>query len=451
MFDRAVRQVFAKGGYSPDMLDDPAVRSLIEETYNTLNGAIDTAIKTETPPELTAALQNNAFIFSGFKTHHCLSEIGLSLTDAEGHVKPFETFRKDVEAIDARYNTNYLYAEYNHALHTSQMAVKWHEILADGDAYNLQYQTAGDECVREAHAALDGVTLPPSDPFWNDYLPPNGWNCRCNVVQVLREDFPLSDPKQAKAAGDACTEEPKARIFRYNAGKDLSLFPRKHPYLPKGCGDCGRSLSLAYDPKREQCRVCMVVNEQARRAEAQRFYDRLSRDEKYRGVKFDPQTGGLSAMHVGHNTKSNNAQTVAWGMTGADLENELQRLLFQNGHIAVLCDESKRKGKQTLPALDMQLDGVMMDIRSITKKKRHYGSALRDKNKQLARYNSRSDVRVPADTVCLYFHEGGMYHPSKVTGGIKWLKTQTSHINIREVVCVIRKEDDSIEIRRHKV
>lgn len=288
MFDRAVRQVFAKGGYSPDMLADPAVRSLIEETYNTLNGAIDTAIKTETPPELTAALQNNAFIFSGFKTHHCLSEIGLSLTDAEGHVKPFETFRKDVEAIDARYNTNYLYAEYNHALHTSQMAVKWHDILADGDAYNLQYQTAGDERVREAHAALDGVTLPPSDPFWNDYLPPNGWNCRCNVVQVLREDFPLSDPKQAKAAGDACTEEPKARIFRYNAGKDLSLFPRKHPYLPKGCGDCpqGKRMLLARDKPLPQCQVCTAVFNDCR-IEGEK---RLSkwRDEHI------PQHGGLS-------------------------------------------------------------------------------------------------------------------------------------------------------------
>lgn len=179
-------------------------------------------------------------------------------------MKPFETFRKDVEAIDARYNTNYLYAEYNHALHTSQMAVKWHEILADGDQYNLQYQTAGDERVREAHAALDGVTLPPSDPFWNDYLPPNGWNCRCNVVQVLREDFPLSDPGQAKAAGDACTEEPKARIFRYNAGKELSLFPRKHPYLPKACGDCPEKgkLSLARGLGLPQCQVCGQVAKQ---------------------------------------------------------------------------------------------------------------------------------------------------------------------------------------------
>lgn len=451
VFDRAVREVFSQGGFSADMLSSPAVRSLIEETYNTLNGAINTAIRTETPPELTAALQNNAFIFSGFKTYHSLSEVGLALTDADGHAKSFETFRKDVEAIDKKYNRNYLYAEYNHAIHTSQMAVKWHQFLADGDEYWLQYRTAGDERVRDAHAALDGITLPPSDPFWNSYLPPNGWNCRCDVDQVLRSDYKMSDPETAMARGDACTEDTKSQMFRYNAGKQMTIFPKKHPYLPKGCGNCDRSLSLAYDPKREQCRVCLAVNKQARRAEAQRFYDRLSRDEKYRDVKFDPQTGGLSAMHVGHNTKCNNAEIVGWGMTGADLEKELQRLLFQNGHIAILCDESKRKGKQTLPALDMQLDGVMMDIRSVTKKKQHYGSHLKAKNKQLAKYNARTDVRVPADTICLYFHDGSMYHPSKITRGAKWLKKQTSHIQVRHVVCVVRHEDDTIEIKRHEI
>jgi hypothetical protein len=107
VFDRAVREVFAKGGFAPEMLADPAVVPLIEETYNSLNKAIDTAIKTETPPELTAALQNNAFIFSGFKTYHSLSEVGLALTDAEGKVKPFDVFRRDVEAIDKKYNELY--------------------------------------------------------------------------------------------------------------------------------------------------------------------------------------------------------------------------------------------------------------------------------------------------------------------------------------------------------
>lgn len=433
------------------MLADPAVRPLIEETYNALNGAVDTAIKTETPPELTAALQNNTFIFSGFKTYHSLSEVGLALTDADGKVKPFDVFRRDVEAIDKKYNTNYLYAEYNHALHTSQMAVKWQQFMEDGDRYNLQYRTAGDERVRSEHASLDNTTLPPSDEFWKFYLPPNGWNCRCTVEQVLRDDYPMSDPEKAKAAGDACTEEPKARMFRYNAGQEMTIFPKKHPYLPKGCGSCGGSLNLAYDPKREQCRVYRVVSEQARKEEARRLYDRLSKDSKYHRVTYDPVSGGLSATHVGHNTKSNNSEIVGWEMTGADLENELLRLLYQSGHVAILCDESKKKVGNTLPALDLQLDGVMMDIRSVTKKKRHYGSALRDKNKQLARYNSRTDVRVLAETVCLYFHDGSMYHPGRVTGGIKWLKKQTKNVILREVVCVIRKEDDTIEIRRHKV
>ena len=102
MFDRAVREVFAKGGFSAEMLADPEVRPLIEETYNVLNGALNTAIKTETPPELTAALQNNAFIFSGFKTYHQLSEVGLALTDTDGNIKPFGNFRKDVEVIDSK-------------------------------------------------------------------------------------------------------------------------------------------------------------------------------------------------------------------------------------------------------------------------------------------------------------------------------------------------------------
>lgn len=261
MFDRAVREVFNRGGFSPEMLADPAVSALIEETYNSLNGAISSAIRTETPPELTAALQNNAFIFSGFKTYHSLSEVGLALTDDDGRVKPYDTFRRDVEAIDNKYNGSYLYAEYNHAVHTSQMAVKWNRFMADGDEYWLQYRTTGDDRVREEHAALDGVTLPSSDPFWNSYLPPNGWNCRCDVDQVLRSDYPMSDPETAMARGDACTDTPKSRMFRYNAGKEMTLFPKKHPYLPKGCEGCSRrgGLSLARMPESAQCRACDAV------------------------------------------------------------------------------------------------------------------------------------------------------------------------------------------------
>jgi len=145
-------------------------------------------------------------------------------------VKSFETFAKDVDQVHDSYNRNYLYAEYNHAVHASQMAVKWHDFEADGDNYDLQYRTAGDDRVREEHAALHNTTLPPSDPFWTKYLPPNGWNCRCTAVQVRKEKYPRTDSAKATALGDEMTAEPKQQIFRFNPGKTLEVFPPKHPY-----------------------------------------------------------------------------------------------------------------------------------------------------------------------------------------------------------------------------
>ena len=103
-------------------------------------------------------------------------------------------------------------------------------------------------------------------PLLLSYLPPNGWNCRCTVEQVLRDDYPMSDPEMAKAAGDACTDEPKMRMFRYNAGQEMTVFPKKHPYFPKGCGDCPNSRNLSYDPNSERCRACKIIQKCAERA-----------------------------------------------------------------------------------------------------------------------------------------------------------------------------------------
>ena len=255
-FAKAAKRLYDEGKFTTDLLDTDEGRGLTEETYNALNGAISYSIQEETPSELTAALRNNAFIFSGFKTYHQMREAGTLFTREDGSVRSYGEFESEVKRIDEKYNTQYLYAEYNHAVHTSQMAAKWHEWEKDGDEYNLQYRTAGDERVREAHAALDGVTLPPSDKFWNNYLPPNGWNCRCQVVQVLRDDYKQSNSDQATEWGDACTSDPKAKMFRYNAGKEMKLFPPKHPYMPKGCGKC--DYKLGYDINSEKCQACLI-------------------------------------------------------------------------------------------------------------------------------------------------------------------------------------------------
>lgn len=229
IFERAAEWVRERGGFTPEMLREQPAMAVLRETLRILQGGIDNAITEDVPAELVSALENNAFVFSGFKTYHSLSEVGVSLTK-DGKPQSFEEFHKDVEAIDSKYNRNYLYAEYNHAFHSSQMAVKWHDFEKDGDRYDLQYRTANDEKVRAEHQRLNGITLPPSDPFWEKYLPPNGWNCRCNVVQVRKEKYPRSDSEQAQQTGDEITAEPKQQMFRFNAGKELKLYPDKHPY-----------------------------------------------------------------------------------------------------------------------------------------------------------------------------------------------------------------------------
>jgi len=56
-----------------------------------------------------------------------------------------------------------------------------------------EYVTAGDDRVRPAHQAMDGIVRPADDPFWLEWYPPNGFRCRCTVLAISKyEDVPLS-------------------------------------------------------------------------------------------------------------------------------------------------------------------------------------------------------------------------------------------------------------------
>jgi hypothetical protein len=132
-FFDAAGMVYKAGQFDTSMLNTPEARKMIAETLRVLKTGIDAGLPVEVPEVLRYALENNAFIFSGFKAFHTLREVGLSLLTDKGEIKPFETFRHDVENVNKRYNHNYLYAEYNHAVGASLMASRWQQIEADGD------------------------------------------------------------------------------------------------------------------------------------------------------------------------------------------------------------------------------------------------------------------------------------------------------------------------------
>ena len=187
------------------------------------------------------------------------------MLDENGNRKPFEQFLNDVRSIDNTYNRNYLRAEYNFISASAEMASKWEEFARDGDRYNLQYRTQKDGKVRPEHAALDGVTLPPSDSFWADFYPPNGWNCRCNVVQVRKSKYPATSHDEAMALGDTALQKDSKGMFRFNPGQEQSTVPDYNPYTISKCRSCdiakGKSrLARLTPPDNQICQACRFIH-----------------------------------------------------------------------------------------------------------------------------------------------------------------------------------------------
>jgi len=50
--------------------------------------------------------------------------------------------------------------------------------------WGYEYNTVGDDRVRADHAAMDGVKRKKDDPFWEEWWPPNGYNCRCIALPL---------------------------------------------------------------------------------------------------------------------------------------------------------------------------------------------------------------------------------------------------------------------------
>lgn len=248
LFDGMMQTLFDQKGaeFRVEILAEPGVQDFI----NTHTEVLDSSFRQMPMSDaMRRRLTRSNYIFSGMKTFHELNEAFPSLLDENGERKTFERFLNDVQSIDSTYNKNYLRAEYNFVASSAQMASKWEEFSKDGDRYNLQYRTAKDDKVRPEHAALDGVTLPMSDPFWEEYFPPNGWNCRCTVVQVRKSKYPATPHEEAMALGEEALQKDSKGVFHFNPGKEQKSVPDYNPYTIRRCKDCDIAKGLANEGK----------------------------------------------------------------------------------------------------------------------------------------------------------------------------------------------------------
>lgn len=248
------------------LLTDSDVRKFIERQKLIFDNAVDTALKEVPLDDISVQrLKESNYVFSGIKTFHELNEAFPSLLDGEGNRKPFNRFLNDVQKVYDTYNVQYLRTEYNFAQASALMAARWRQFEQDGDRYYLQYRTVGDKRVRRTHRMLHNITLPIESPFWDKYFPPNGWGCRCTVVQVRKDKYPVSDEQEAMNLGSQATAGKYQEMFMFNPGKRMTTFPAYNGYTLRKCNQCNYrpdKMKLAADiPDNEVCRACRLLQE----------------------------------------------------------------------------------------------------------------------------------------------------------------------------------------------
>ena len=172
--------------------------------------------------------------------------------------------------------------------------------------------------------------------------------------------------------------------------------------------------------------------------------DTLRQSGNYKDVQTNAM-GGLKAIHNGHivHSAQNEETFFEEHLTSTQLELACQNQLYQLGHSAILRDESTQdsNGNQ-LPALDLELDGKLMDIASITQGK--FGSALLNKNRQLKKVASKTGYI--GEEVCLYIHDKTMFSKEKLLQDIDFFKAQAvkykTQIYIKRIHIVINGDTD---------
>ena len=364
LFDGMMQTLFRQQGAHLDIevLETPKMQEFIEAHASVLDSSFE---KVKMSDLMRRRLTRSNYIFSGMKTFHELNEAFPSLLDEDGSRKPFERFLNDVRKIDEKYNGNYLRAEYNFVVSSAEMAARWEGFMEDGDRYHLQYRTANDGKVRPEHAAMHGITLPPSDSFWEEFYPPNGWNCRCTVIQVRKSKHPATDHEEAMALGELATGRDSKGIFRFNPGKEGKSVPDYNPYTIHKCKSCdiakGKlNTAKPFIPENEMCAACKLIRAQLEdNIGASRRIVRYN-EEEWERTYISPNDNGLVATQWERIAESEASNSERQKFVK---EMRMCKVLADNGHDVEYLQGVNRPVGQTY---DIRMDGIKADLKCIT-------------------------------------------------------------------------------------
>lgn len=229
-YEALIKNIFAGYDNEVDMATASDIAAQLTEALFSGFGSTPDQVAYDTPDwNMLADLEKNVYQFSAAKNYQMLKALTLDLKDGTS-IRSFAQFRRAAAQTLDTWVGNWLVAEYDTALASSQMASKLIDIQAHKEHLPLmQFKGIGDE--RECPICLpfNDIILPVDHPAWKYMLPPLHFKDRCTVIQLSDSYTPTPD-------ADIPAPDNIPEGFRHNFPEEGVLFPPDHPYyegLPK--------------------------------------------------------------------------------------------------------------------------------------------------------------------------------------------------------------------------
>lgn len=247
-------------------MPDPVTGVPFQEAIAYLRQKVD--LPTRTWTDLWEGMHARAFVVAGAMRDELLADLHQAVTKALADGTTARDFRARFEEIVARHGWTGWTGEgtkkgrrwrarviYDTNLRAARAAGRWQQIqrLKDRRPY-LRYTAVMDSATRPEHRDWHGTILAADHPFWQTHYPPNGWYCRCQVIQLSdadlkRRGLAVTDapevkmvPKEIKGRGRVETPEGIDPGFGHNAGiaagvePELTAMERHGPWEALGVG-----------------------------------------------------------------------------------------------------------------------------------------------------------------------------------------------------------------------
>lgn len=182
-------------------------------------------IGTETWSDLWRDAHDRAFAVAGAMEKDLLDDLHRAVGKAISEGTTLENFRADFRDIVQRNGWSYRGSEawrsaiiFNTNLSTAYHAGHYEHML-DPDVVKARpywrYVPSSSRRRRREHMAWYNLVLPADDPFWMTHAPPNGFGCKCGVVNAS----PREVERWQKEIPDLKTKRPEMKYYDWEDPK----------------------------------------------------------------------------------------------------------------------------------------------------------------------------------------------------------------------------------------